>query len=81
MQIAHRKTGGFCLVPDHVAANQKFWDESRKRFMAVPCDCRGIPLPNKRKLAVVLRGDLYGLHTTGTGSMVVSSAQYRKEKA
>ena len=80
--VAHRKNGGYVLVPDHVAENQKHWDETRKRFTGRPCDSAGVLIPGARAVACVLRGDLYGLHTTGTGDMVVVQHRYeKKEKA
>ena len=50
-------------VPDQVADDQKSYD--------------GVAFPARRgdnaTVRVVLRGDLYGLHTGGTGDMVVTS--------
>lgn len=70
--IAHRVRGMMAMVPDTVVNDQKCWDESRKSFPAIPCDPLGRPCG--APFRAVLRGDLYGLHTTGTGDMVVSNA-------
>lgn len=80
MQIAHRKNGGYVLVPDYVSANQKHFDETRKPFRCQQCDSTGTPIEGPSK-PYVLRGDLYGLHTTGTGTMVVSMIRQQKEKS
>lgn len=55
-------------VPDQVAADQKAFDG--KSFPVM--DNRG------RMVRAYLRGDLYGLHTTGTGEMVVTSRPLRQ---
>ena len=70
--IAHRAEGGFAMIPDVVINDQKGWDASRKSFPAIPCDSIGRAIgPSFR---AVLRGDLYGLHTSGTGDCTVSNA-------
>lgn len=51
-------------VPDQVAEDQRGYDGMT--FPAIK--------PNGLKIRVRLRGDLYGLHTPGTGDMVVTSA-------
>ncbi|MFA7585043.1 MAG: hypothetical protein WCY11_02445 [Novosphingobium sp.] len=56
---AHHTNGEIVTVPDQVAADQRGFDG------------RSFPLSDGRR--VYLRGDLYGLHTSGTGDMVVSS--------
>lgn len=83
--IAHLKTGKKCVIlPDIVANDQKHWDATRKPFFAILCDITGKPLEMRRGRhqgrTVVLRGDLYGLHTTGTGDPVVSVFSYGKGK-
>ncbi len=80
MPIARRKNGGFALVPERVSADQKHWDTCRKPFSAVPCDALGKPIPGAKAVMMVLRGDLYGLHTTGTGDMVVAQHRYERKK-
>lgn len=69
--VAHRANGGFALIPDSVVNDQNGWDASRKSFPAIPCDSTARATgPSFR---AVLRGDLYGLHTAGTGDCTVSS--------
>ena len=54
---------GRAIIPDQVAGDQKAYDG--KTFPA---------LVNGYKVRVMLRGDLYGLHTTGTGDATVTRA-------
>ena len=54
---------GRAIIPDQVADNQKAYDG--KTFPA---------LINGVKVRVMLRGDLYGLHTAGTGDATVTRA-------
>lgn len=75
--IAHKKNGGFVILPTRVADNQQHYSETRQPFMALPCDNTGRSL-GKPGIMVVLRGDLYGLSTTGTGDPVVTSYRYRR---
>lgn len=49
------------VVPDQVAADQKKYDGE-----TIPVYLDG------SIVAATLRGDLYGLHTAGTGDMIVS---------
>lgn len=67
---AHTVTGRQrAIVPREVAENQKDWDGKTFPIYLVPTYGRhGMP----RKGRARLRGDLYGLHTSGTGDMVVS---------
>ena len=53
------------ILPDAVATDQRSWDG--RTFMARRLDGRG------RWVRVRLRGDLYGLHTPGTGDPVVTA--------
>ena len=75
--IAHKKNGGYVILPERVAANQAHYSESRMPFKATPCDNRGNPTGTG--IMVVLRGDLYGLNTTGTGDPVVTRHSYRRK--
>ena len=77
--IAHRKNGGYVSLPERVALNQAHYSDSKIPFKAAPCDGCGNPT-GKPSVMVVLRGDLYGLHTTGTGDPVVSSYSYTRNK-
>lgn len=70
--VSHRTKGGFALIPDVVVNDQRGWDASRRSFPAIPCDACGRVIG--ASFRAVLRGDLYGLHTTGTGDCVVSNA-------
>ena len=76
--IAHKKNGGYVILPERVATNQKHYSESRTPFKATPCDVAGRPT-GKESVMVVLRGDLYGLNTTGTGDPVVTRHSYRRK--
>ena len=58
-------------IPNEVAANQKAFDG--KSFPALILPRNGHCNPSTpRRAKARLRGDLYGLHTAGTGDMVVS---------
>ena len=62
---AHAHTFGrnaFVIVPDQVAADQKHFDG--RSFPVLRMD--------GTRTRATLRGDEYGLHTSGTGDMVVS---------
>jgi hypothetical protein len=63
---AHTVTGGRVVVPDEVALDQEAFDGAT--FPVLRLHINGVP----RKCRARLRGDLYGLHTPGTGDMVVS---------
>lgn len=69
--IAHR-ANGFAVIPDAVVLDQKGWDASRKSFQAFPCTSTGKIIG--KGFSAVLRGDLYGLHTAGTGDCVIRNA-------
>lgn len=71
--IATRAKTGFALIPANVATLQKTFADSRASFKAIPCDTCGRPTGAK-PFRAILRGDLYGLDTTGTGEMVISNA-------
>lgn len=62
--------GEIVVVPDQVAYTQKAFDQ--------------MPFPARKRdgsvVRVVLRGDLYGLHTTGTGDMVVTAENRKKAR-
>jgi len=59
-----------CVIPDQVADNQEEYDG--KTFVALlPAGYRGTGAATARKMRVRLVGDDYGLHTTGTGDVVV----------
>jgi hypothetical protein len=51
------------IVPDQVAANQREYDLARTQF---PAKCR-----DGKRIRVRLDGKSYGLHTMGTGDMIV----------
>ena len=70
--VAHRAKGGFALIPDAVVNDQPGWNASRKTFPAIPCDGCGRPIGSGFR--AVLRGDLYGLGTPGTGDCTISNA-------
>lgn len=74
--VAHAVKGGYFLIPDRVATNQKFYSDTKRPFSAKRCDSTGVVIGGSR--TVILRGDLYGLDTPGTGDMVVSTWGYRK---
>ena len=58
-------------IPNEVAADQKAFDG--RTFPAIMLPRYGHCNPKEpRKVRARLRGDLYGLHTAGTGDMVVS---------
>lgn len=78
--VAHRVRGGYALIPEIVAANQKAWDKQRKTFVAIPCDATGKP-NGKQKFRAVVRGDLFGLYSTGTGCIVISSPNAKRDEA
>lgn len=65
---------GLVIVPDQVADDQRAYDGLA--FPALRHTARpGLRDPRAgSKLRARLRGDLYGLHTTGTGDMRVVSA-------
>ena len=71
--LAHRANGAFALIPNAVADDQKGFDASRKSFLPIPADNCGRPTGAK-PFRAILRGDLYGLHTTGTGDLTISNA-------
>lgn len=71
--IAARAKTGFALIPAQVADSQRSYSDSRRPFVAIPCDTCGRPTGAK-PFRAVLRGDLYGLYTTGTGDMIISNA-------
>lgn len=58
------------LVPDEVAANQKDYDGKTFPILkpASPYSRCGPPYKRGRGM---LMGDEYGLHTTGTGDMII----------
>jgi hypothetical protein len=64
------------IVPDQVANDQRGWDG--RAFPAKIVSHWGTKQPT-RTVRVVLRGDLYGLHTGGTGDMIVTSEQRGKK--
>lgn len=61
--LAHTVNGKTVMLPDMVAGDQKAFDG--KRFTG-RCSAGIVPI------RMTLRGDLYGLHSTGTGDPVVS---------
>ncbi len=65
-QYAAHYNGAVVTVPDDVADHQREWDATGRSFMALRTD--------GSKVRVRLDGDAYGLHTPGTGDMVVKSA-------
>ena len=71
--VAHYGDGSV-IVPDQVAESQRDYDGvafPAIRLTALP----GVRDPRAgAKVRVRLRGDLYGLHTPGTGDMRVVSA-------
>ena len=69
--IAHR-ANGFAIIPDAVVLDQKGWDASRKSFKAIPCTSTGKVIA--KGFRAILRGDLYGLHTAGTGDCTIRNA-------
>lgn len=75
--MAHAVKGGYFLIPDRVATNQKFYSDNKKPFAARRCDICGNPIGGSRM--VILRGDLYGLGTDVTGDMVVSTFGYPRK--
>ena len=77
--IAHRKTGGYVILPEIVARNQAHFSERKKPFKAHRCDQSGKPIDEKYPQMYVLRGDLYGLGTTVTGDPVVTTHSYRRK--
>lgn len=64
-----------CVVPDAVAADQKAWD-GRTFPAIVPAGWRGTGTDKSRKMRVKLVGDDYGLHTTGTGDIIVRPVRW-----
>lgn len=64
---AHTISGGRVIVPDEVAADQKCYDG--KTFPALRVNQFGRV---GAKCRARLMGDAYGLHTSGTGDMIVS---------
>ena len=72
--MARRAGGGFALIPNHVAAAQVWHDENKITFGAHPCDSTGRQIPGEAPFRAILRGDLYGLHTTGTGDITIANA-------
>ena len=70
--IAHRGNGGFAIIPDAVINDQKGWSASRKSFQALPCTSTGKIIG--KGFSAILRGDLYGLHTSGTGDCTIRNA-------
>lgn len=66
-----------CVVPDEVALNQMEWD-GRTFIAIVPAGWRGTGTRQARKMRVRLVGTDYGLHTTGTGDMVVRPVRWVK---
>jgi hypothetical protein len=66
-----------CTIPDHVASNQEEYDG--KTFVAIiPAGYRGTGTATARKMRVRLVGDDYGLHTSGTGDVVVRPVAWIK---
>ena len=59
---AHTMTGGVVTVPDQVAADQKRFDG----------DVFPVIRRDGSRARARLMGDAYGLHTSGTGDMVVA---------
>lgn len=68
-----RSVSDFYLVavPDEVAADQKAFDGRTFPALATP-RFGNYGHGAWRKVRATLRGDLYGLNTSGTGDMVVS---------
>lgn len=64
------------IVPDQVANDQRGWDG--RAFPAKIVSHWG-PKQPPRTVRVVLRGDLYGLHTWRTGDMIVTAEQRGKK--
>ena len=54
---------GTVIIPDQVASNQREFDLARTQFPAKRHD--------GTRIRVRLDGDAYGLHTGGTGDMIV----------
>lgn len=71
---AHTVTGRqIAIVPVEVAADQKAYDGRTFPVLLIPSYGHRLGWNGKpRKARARLRGDLYGLHTPGTGDMVVS---------
>jgi len=66
-----------CVIPDQVASNQEEYDG--KTFVAiVPSRYLGTGSATARKMRVRLVGDDYGLHTSGTGDVVVRPVAWVK---
>ena len=66
-----------CTIPDQVASNQDEYDG--KTFVAiVPAGYRGTGTTTARKMRVRLVGEDYGLHTSGTGDVVVRPVAWIK---
>lgn len=61
---AHTASGGIVTIPDQVAEAQREYDG--KTFPVIRRD--------GSKARATLRGDLYGLHTSGTGDPTVALA-------
>jgi hypothetical protein len=59
-----------CTIPDQVASNQEEY-EGKTFVTIVPAGYRGTGTATARKMRVRLVGDDYGLHTSGTGDVVV----------
>ena len=69
--IAHR-ANGFAVIPDAVINDQRGWSASRKSFRALPCTSTGKIIG--KGFSAILRGDLYGLGTSGTGDPEIRNA-------
>ena len=61
--LARTVSGAAVYIPDAVAVDQKHYDG--QTFPALR--------PNGQRVRVKLRGDLYGLWTSGTGDAIVST--------
>ncbi len=67
--VAHTKSGRCVLIPDEVAADQKYYDDRLVVFPVAYCSRCGVM--TGRKARAMLDGDAYGLRTSGTGDPVV----------
>ena len=63
---ANTPSGMTVTVPDQVAAEQREFDGKTFPVLVLR------PGSSPRKARATLRGDLYGLRTTGTGDMIVA---------
>jgi hypothetical protein len=77
--VAHFGTG-YVVVPDQISYNQREHDEAGTIFPAYRCDGSG-RRTSSRPAHVRLHGEAYGLHTTGTGDMIVRRANHPNRRA